>query len=304
MFIWYNVFGRDKKYKIKFHIQWITGGEQMQYKLLCTDMDGTLLTSDKKITERTKRAIELAHERGVKIAVSTGRMFNSAYYYADLIGVKAPVISANGAFIREKDRDKVIYKSNLGYDNCKRIVEVLEKYGICPHFHTPNSIFSGDLVHSSKIYSELNKYLPTDCKIAINIVDEWDKVFRDNEEDIVKCIGVDDDIEKVKKAKEELLAVEGIEVVSSYSNNFEIMARGVSKGKGVELLAGFYGLTPEEIICVGDNENDISMIEYAGLGVAMGNAEDEVKAIAQFVTETNDCDGVAKVIEKFILESK
>lgn len=100
-----------------------------------------------------------------------------------------------------------------------------------------------------------------------------------------------------------MLKVKGIEVVSSYENNFEIMTNGVSKGRGVEILAAYYNIKPEEIICIGDNENDLSMIKFAALGVAMGNAPSSIKEQADYVTDTNDNDGVAKVIEKFILNS-
>lgn len=273
----------------------------MQYKLLCTDMDGTLLTDDKRISERSKKAIKLAYEKGVKIVVCTGRMFSSANFYADMLGVKTPIISANGAFIREKDRDEVIYKNVIGKEKCSEILKVLNEFGIIAHFHTPNSIFSGKLVYSAKVYSELNKQLPEDQQISINIVEDWEKVFKENEDFIVKCIAIDDDVEKVQKAKKHMQNIEGIEVVSSYINNIEIMAEGASKGRGVEILAKFYGLKPEEIICIGDNENDLSMIEYAGLGVAMKNAPEHIKDKADYVADTNNEDGVAKVIEKFIL---
>src|SRR3712207_9057504 len=87
-------------------------------------------------------------------------------------------------------------------------------------------------------------------------------------------------------------------VVSSLGDNFEIMNKGVSKGRGVQELAEFYGLTKDEVICIGDGENDLSMIEYAGLGIAMGNAPNFIKEKANYITDTNDNDGVAKAIEK------
>jgi hypothetical protein len=106
------------------------------------------------------------------------------------------------------------------------------------------------------------------------------------------------------KAKEELSQQEDLEVVSSSSTNFEVMKKGVSKGRAVEILAGFYGIKQEEIICIGDNENDLSMIEYAGLGIAMENSERILLNSAKHITDTNNKDGVAKAIEKFILGDK
>lgn len=274
----------------------------MKYKMICTDMDGTLLNTNKEISDKTKETIKIAHEMGVHIVLSTGRMFNSANYYASMIDIKTPIISANGAFIRDRSKEEVIYKNVLGKENCKIILGILKKHKIHGHFHTPSALFSDKLVFSAKIYDDMNKDLPEDNKIEINIIkDNWDEVFEKNEESIVKCIGIDEDVEKVKRAKIDMLKVNGVEVVSSYENNFEIMTKGVSKGRGVEILAAYYNIKPEEVICIGDNENDLSMIKFAGLGVAMGNAPYSIKKEADYVTDTNDNDGVAKVIEKFIL---
>lgn len=277
----------------------------MKYKLICTDMDGTLLNTSHEVSERNKIAINKAHELGVKIAIATGRMYNSAAYYADLIGVKAPVISANGAFVRGKNKEDVIYKKVLGMDNCMKILAILNKYDIIPHYHTPEAVFSGDLVYSAKIYNDRNDSVPDELKIDVNIIkdmNEWEKIFRNHDADILKCIGVDEDVEKILKAKEELRQIEDIEVVSSYITNIEINGKDVTKGRAVEVLASLYNIDRDEIICIGDNENDLSMIEYAGLGVAMGNAEEYVKEKADYVTATNAEDGVAKVIEKFVIE--
>lgn len=273
----------------------------MKYKLLCIDMDGTLLNSKKEITEKNKQYLRKAQEAGVKVVISTGRLFTSADYYADLVGIKAPIISANGAFIREKDENKVIYKSLLGKDNCEIILKVLKKYDLIPNFHTSNAILTEGSNPHIQMYLKTNKDHPADKRIEIQTVIDWSQVFESYKEELLKCIAIDMDYEKVAKAKEELSAVEQLEVVSSSSNNFEVMCSGVSKGRGVEILAAYYNIKREEIICIGDNENDASMIAYAGLGVAMGNADEEIKIMAQYVTASNDEDGVAEVIEKFIL---
>ena len=92
------------------------------------------------------------------------------------------------------------------------------------------------------------------------------------------------------------------EVVSSRFDNFEVMNSGVSKGNAVKILADYYGISSEQVICIGDSENDLSMIKFAGLGVAMENGSKLVKDAAQYITASNNGDGVAKVIEKFVLK--
>lgn len=279
----------------------------MKYKLMCTDMDGTLLNGNHEISRESIEVIKKAHDKGVKIAVCTGRLHSSAFYFANLLGINAPVISSNGAFIREKDRDKVIYKKTIDKNSLQEILKVCKEYNLNPYFHTPNRVMGEKEMHSAKIYMDFNKHLPKEEKIHIDIIkeDQWDEIFEKYKHEIVKAIVIEDKNSKaLKDAKDKLKKVEQLEVVSSMSNNFEIMNREVSKGRAVETLAKYYNISKDEIICIGDNENDISMIKYAGLGIAMENGCDEIKKVAQYITDTNINDGVAKVIKKFILNSK
>lgn len=264
-------------------------------------MDGTLLNSNNEISEKNLQSIKKATEKGVQVAVSTGRLFVSANYYADLLGVKTPIIASNGAYIRDKNTDKVIHKNILGYDNCKKVLKVIKKYDMYPHFNSYNGIFTEKLVNSSKFYSKMNETLPEDRRIKIEVSSNWPEVFEKYGDEILKCIIVDKDYEKLKLAKDELLKIEDLEVVSSFENNIEVMAKGVSKGKAVEILANHYKLNREEVMCIGDSENDLSMIKFAGFGVAMGNGNDLVKDNADYITSTNDQSGVGEAIEKFIL---
>lgn len=273
----------------------------LSYKLVCIDMDGTLLSTNNEVSKRNLEAIKQATQKGVQVAVTTGRVFASAYYYADIIGVSTPIIASNGAYIREKLGDRIIYKGLLGLENCQKIMEVINKYDIYPHFNTYNTIYTEKLIYSSKYYSKANESLPEGRKINIVITSNWNSAFMENKDEILKCIIVDKDMEKLDKVKKELKKVEELEVVSSFKNNVEVMKKGISKGKAVEILANYYNIDMKDVICIGDSENDLSMIKAAGLGVAMGNGDKLVKDAADYITDTNDEDGVAKVIEKFIL---
>ncbi|MBU3127029.1 Cof-type HAD-IIB family hydrolase [Clostridium tagluense] len=274
----------------------------MDYKLICIDMDGTLLNDEKIISAKNLRAIKLASEKGVRIAVCTGRIFTSAEFFSELLGVKSPVIASNGAYIREKDRNEVVYKSTLGVEKCKKLLSVFRQYGLYPHYYTSNIVFTEKLIHSSSFYKEVNKTLPKDKQVEIVLVEDWDEIFEKYESEIFKGIAVDEDLEKLQNAKNQLKGMEDFEVVSSRFDNLEVMNRGVSKGNAVKILGDYYGINSKQIICIGDSENDLSMIKFAGLGVAMENGNDAVKKASQYITDSNNCDGVAKVIEKFVLE--
>ncbi|MGH4124979.1 MAG: Cof-type HAD-IIB family hydrolase [Clostridium sp.] len=274
----------------------------MDYKLICIDMDGTLLNDEKIISESNLRAIKLASEKGVRIAVCTGRIFTSADFFSELLGVKSPVIASNGAYIREKDRNEVVYKSTLGAEKCKKLLSVFRQYNLYPHYYTSNIVFTEQLIHSSCFYQEVNKTLPKDKQVEIVLVKDWNEIFEKYESEIFKGIAIDEDLEKLQNAKNQLKCMEDFEVVSSRFNNFEVMNKGVSKGNAVKVLGDYYGISSQQIICIGDSGNDLSMIKFAGLGVAMGNGNDAVKKASQYITDSNNCDGVAKVIEKFVLE--
>lgn len=273
----------------------------LKYKLICVDMDGTLLNSKKEITRKSLDAIKKAHELGVKLVIATGRIFVSAGYYGDLIGVKAPIIASNGAYVREKDGEKVIFQEYLSMEECSNIVSILKEYNIVPHFYSFDTIYTSKIIHSSLAYKNANAKLPQNRQVKIEVIDDWEKLFLKRPK-LIKTMAVDDDGDKVLQAKERFLSLDKFEVVSSFSKSFEVMPRGTSKGNAVKKICEYYGVHPSEVIAIGDNENDISMIEYAGLGIAMGNSEEKVKEIADYITESNDRDGVAMAIEKFILD--
>jgi Cof subfamily protein (haloacid dehalogenase superfamily) len=276
------------------------------YRLVCIDMDGTLLNSRKQISEKTKVSLRKAHERGVRIVLSTGRTYADAEYYADLIGIRAPIISANGAYIRDKEQHTLIYQSLLGEKLALKILEVCNRYHVVPNFYTPDREYYGSifLIMMWKLFYLTNRIKRSKKAVARKYVAGYrqlKKVIEKERDHTVKCVIIDFNQEKMSKIRNELSRIPELEVASSGADNIELNYKGTSKGKGVEILARYYNLEKDEIIAIGDNENDLSMIEYAGLGVAMGNALDVVKEKADYITDTNDNDGVAKVIDKFVL---
>lgn len=272
----------------------------MKYKLICVDMDGTLLNNKKRVSERTLEAIDKAHEAGAKIVIATGRIFVSANYYGDLIGVKAPIIASNGAYVREKDKDVAIYEQGLERDSCEVIIKLLKKHQIMPQFYSSDSIYTEAIKYSALMYAEINKTVPKNRQVNIKIINDWGSFFKEDVQ-LIKAMAVDVDNKKIEAAKKEFLELDKFEVVSSMNNSFEVMKKGISKGAAVKKLCDYYGINRSEVICIGDNENDMSMIKFAGLGVAMGNGEEVVKREADYITLSNEEDGVAHVIEKFIL---
>lgn len=278
----------------------------MGYKLICIDVDGTLLNNKHKVTKRTKEIILQAHQLGVHIVISTGRMYTDAEYYSNLIGVKSPVIASNGAFIKEKDNDKVIFKDVLGDSLSLELLEIFRKYQIRPYFCTPHKFYYGNIMF--KLFYLATQLVGTRSNsIDIEYVfswNQWQKVLHKEKDNIVKGEIIYRDAALIYELRNELKKLTQLEIVDSSKHNIEITRKGVSKGKAVAMLASFYDLKREEIIAIGDSENDLSMIEYAGQGIAMGNASDIVKQKADYITDSNDNEGVANAINKFILGNR
>ncbi|HYF83930.1 MAG TPA: Cof-type HAD-IIB family hydrolase [Clostridia bacterium] len=279
----------------------------LKYKMLVSDMDYTLLNKEKTVSEKNREAIRKAIEKGVHIVVATGRIYTSARVYAKLLGVCTPIIASNGAIIREAvfnnpmDTEKTIYRNILPMEAVNEMIRLSHKYGIFSHFFTDDTIYAEKLVNVSMRYTEWNKFLGVEDQVKIKIVEDVEKAVAEDKVQILKAVAVDRDSEKIQRLRDSIVETGIVSVTQSMKDNLEVMNQGVTKGNAVKMLAEMYGIKREEIIAIGDNENDISMIEYAGMGIAMGNAEESLKSVANHITGDYQEDGVAEAIKRFIL---
>lgn len=268
------------------------------YKLIAIDMDGTLLRQDKTISDLTKNNLKKAAELGVKVVLATGRPIQGIKRYLEeleLTNENDYVIAINGALVsRASDYSVISASAVLTGKDVKYIynkVRDLETY-----FHVFTS--KDDLVNQkSKFSDDEEKRLGLTIKVVdflkdIEDEDEIHKVVLEEQKDILDKI--------TSKIPSELF--EKYNMIRSVDFMLEFMKKGCNKAIGLEKLAQYLGIKREEIIALGDADNDREMIEYAGLGVAMGNAKDEIKKLANYVTKSNEEDGVANVIDKFILK--
>ncbi|WP_300381023.1 Cof-type HAD-IIB family hydrolase [Clostridium sp.] len=276
-------------------------------KLICIDMDGTLLNSNHEVTEENKLILQKAFAKGIRIVLCTGRIFMSARYYSDLIGIKnAPVIASNGAYIKNGYTDKAIYENPMPKDLVLEIYSIIKRYGLKINFNSWNTLFRIDKEPSYHTYYKMNKLVSSDKRINFIINEDLEESIRNFDGEILKGIVIEqDNVDTLWKAKAELKELYGdkLHIVSSGADNFEIMLGSSSKGNAVSFIAKSFNIDPSEVMCIGDSENDLSMIEFAGIGVAMGNGLDLLKEAADYITDTNDNSGVSKAIKKFALEN-
>jgi len=272
----------------------------MKYRLMAIDMDGTLLNSHDNISERNRMALNKVLDKGITVALSTGRIYKSAVHYRCLVGLNSPIIACNGAVISSSDEKEIVYERCIDNDILKDIITIAESNNMYYHFYDLSTFYFKKYEDKFKKY---HKYYEENYETqGINIIGFNDPVkILSNNLNFHKLVFIEDDICKLDNLRQKLEKIKGISVSKSWYNNLEVMSEGVSKGNALRFLAQMLNIDTSEIVAIGDNENDISMFNVAGLAVAMGNGDDLIKKKAHVITDTNDNDGVAKAIEKYVL---
>jgi len=267
----------------------------MTYKLMAVDIDGTLVDSRDNLTEETKKAIRLGVQSGLIFAICSGRPIQGVEYLNEDIGLDLPFITYNGAMVVTGKSKKILYEQKLSPEDTKSIIKLGENYDITILAWKDNAIYANRLDERSRIYGNTYKMEP----IIIKDVDEFSK------SGATKILWYDeaDRIERLEGEVGKYLSG-GVNYHTSRPIFLEFVDKNASKAIAMEKLGEHFGIKQSEMIAVGDGSNDLSMIEYAGLGVAMANAKEIVKEKADYITLSNDEDGVAHVIYKFVLGTR
>lgn len=240
-------------------------------KLIALDMDGTTLTNDKQIAPETFDAIQYAKSKGIKVMIATGRPYQECYPFAKQLQLEDYLIVSNGAEIWDMN-EKLIERSEMD----QQLIEKLWRIG--ENHQAPMWVISTEKVHYSNnppIDFSIEKWL----KIGYAYLDKLTK------SEIMKELAYFED---------------ALEITNSYVDNIEVNKKGINKATAIKKICDEEGILLEEILVAGDGLNDEKMIIQAGIGVAMGNGQEVIKQIADYVTDTNENHGVAKAIYKFV----
>lgn len=266
------------------------------YKLIALDMDGTLLNDEHEISKENQDAIEAARQQGVHVVLASGRPLEGMAQHVEKLKMNTKddyILCYNGSLVQNLATGEEICCYFLTGKDAKRIAQSAEELGVHIHAFSPKrGLITPENSTYTKVEAELNG-------IDVHLIDF--KELKDDEP-IIKVMMINPP-EILGKAVDKLdkQYYKDFTVVRSTPHFLEFMNKEVNKGNGVSALAEHLGLTASQVICMGDAENDHHMIKYAGLGVAMENATDETKVISNFVTESNQNHGVAKVIYDFVL---
>ncbi|WP_405082036.1 Cof-type HAD-IIB family hydrolase [Paenibacillus chitinolyticus] len=243
-----------------------------QYKLVALDMDGTLLNEEKQVSPANREAIYAALEAGVTVIFSTGRGVQSALPYAEELKLQTPIVSVNGSEVWKAPHD-LLKRTLLDLDLVRRMYDLAIEHDTWYWAYSVEGMYNRD-----NWAEDITK--PQWLKFGF---------YTENKESLEIIRG-------------ELARWGELEITNSHPDNLELNPKGISKASGIEEVCNLLGIEMSQVIAMGDSENDIAMIRAAGLGVAMGNAQDGVKRIANLVTVTNDEDGVAKIIQEYVLD--
>ncbi|WP_206811137.1 Cof-type HAD-IIB family hydrolase [Paradesulfitobacterium ferrireducens] len=267
----------------------------MAIRLVAMDLDDTLLRDDWTISSRTVKAIQAAREQGVNLTIATGRMTISAKPYAEQLGVDVPVITYHGALISQALSGEIFFRKVIPSALAAELLNRIEQQGLYAQ------VYLRDRVMVQKVTEWTQEYE----RIASVNIEEADlaAVLAAEPEGVEKILIIDEEarLDAFAPVLRESFGRD-IHVTKSKPFFLELINAEVNKGVALAALARKFGVKQEEVMAVGDSLNDVEMITYAGLGVAMGNARPEVRKIADVITGTNEEDGVAQAIERYVLK--
>lgn len=272
-----------------------------QIKMIGIDMDGTLLTTDKRLTEHTKAVLCRAIRQGVEIVAATGRPHTGLpKEYREIPGLHY-AITANGARVVDLRNGEVVYEALVPQKKAEEVLQLFAEYDMIAELYKDGqSYLNREMLERLPEFQKnphMVEYIKN-TRIPVENIRDLLTQYPDGFEKVqalFRTAGDRDD------AKRRVTKLGGVRAVSSLDYNVEVSRADANKGNSLMILAEKLGLVPEEVMGFGDNDNDLEMIQKAGLGVAMGNAIPEVKEAADYITDTNDREGVAKAIEKFVL---
>lgn len=275
----------------------------MEIKLIATDMDGTFLDDNKTAPEENIKALAECAARGIQIVPATGRtIFAVPDEIKNLPGVRY-AITTNGASVADLKEGTIISTCRMSAELAVKVMELARNSTDDIMY---DAYVEGVGYTTDYFYENLEHYVEspglvtlvrkTRCPVSDNIA-----YVKECGKEVEKINLFFVDMEARKRMRELLFTVPGIVVSSAISNNLEINADGADKGGALIRLAEYLGIKKEETMAFGDGENDLSMIKMAGIGVAMENGEESVKAAADYVTVTNNEAGVAAAIRQFVL---
>ena len=261
-------------------------------KMVVTDIDGTIADKDAIISKKVKESIKKLSDKGIKVVLATGRMFRATYPVLEDLNLNTPIISYQGGFVKEYNGEqKVLYAK---YTDVSKAHEVID-YFRANNIHI--NIYVNDVLYVENDDEYIKKYIEN-RNIVYTVVDDLKKIDMHG---LHKVLGIDKNPEKIIYVTEELKEKykDELYIIRSTPYFCEVSNLEASKAASLCFLRDYWGFKRDEVLAIGDQDNDIDMIQAAGVGVAMGNGTPKLKQAADFITKSIDEDGFSYAMEKY-----
>lgn len=284
-------------------------------KLIASDMDGTLLNENGEISEANAEAVKKAIDKGMEFIVATGRSYHAANIPLKAAGITCPVVSLNGA-VTYLENGKVINSIPMDKQVAARIADECSNLGMYVELFTNQGVFSESREHFLDVLVDIMRSANTDISEQemremveqrfqleeVSFVESLQAALNAKDVEIYKILTFAFEENQLEEAKKKLRDETGAVITSSGDTNLEFNNPKAQKGLAIQKYIEDKDWSMGDVMTMGDNWNDASMLEMAGRGVAMGNASDKIKKLCDYETVTNDQDGVAKAIEQMLGE--
>lgn len=261
--------------------------------MVALDLDDTLLDSQRRISPKTAELIRKVREKGVLITLATGRMYASALFYARELGLELPLITYQGALVKDSGSGEVLYYKPIEPEIAGEVIDFFKKNRVHYNAYLDDNLYMERLTPEGRDYADL---AGVEARVTGNLALEVGK------KGSVKLTAVCYDEKKILEMERELKKGYGdrLNITRSKPYFLEVMHKKANKAEALRIVAEHYGIDRKEVMAVGDSYNDIEMLKWAGIGVAMGNAPLQVKEAADYVTFSNDEEGVAWILQNLI----
>jgi Cof subfamily protein (haloacid dehalogenase superfamily) len=276
------------------------GTEPTGIQLLVLDIDGTIAGESNEIRQPVLRAIKAAQSKGVQVAIATGRMYRSALRFHRDVGSTLPLLAYQGAWIQDPATQQLHRHWSVSKQTAQQLLDYFEQPQLrsllSVHFYINDQLYVRELTPETQIYSERSGIEPI-------TVGDLRQVLTNEPTKVLALSDDTDVIDQLLGSLRQQYTPAELYLTKSVATFFEATNSLVNKGTGVRYLAELLELQAANVMTIGDNFNDVEMLEYAGIGVAMGNAPADVKAVAQWVAPSIEQDGAAAAIEEFVLQN-
>jgi Cof subfamily protein (haloacid dehalogenase superfamily) len=270
------------------------------FRMICLDIDGTLLNSRHQITPRTEAVIrQVSHDLAIPVILVSARMPAAMTFLQEELGIKAPMICYNGALILD-EQQRTLASHTISVDCVRRLHHMTRDEDLRVNYYDGNHWYIEKENEWANAEGIITRNEP-EVRRYTDLMDHWTKHHAGPNK--ILLMGNSESIQAInsKILKSGFHSITGYKSKATY---YEIVPATASKSSAIEWLQLRYGLRREQVLAVGDQFNDIAMLEYAGLGIAMGNAPDAVKRHAKAVTLSNDTDGLAVALEEYVLGAR